>query len=153
MAGRRASRAVQAREKARALTAERRQREQKLEDLATDWFQAEDEIAEIEAAAQRKVDHYIAKVRGEAEREAGQLRDKMTEVVAEMLKHAGVRSVAERLGIPESTARAVKPSATVGTRSAAPTPSLLPTATPVPHPASEPTVTPALEGDPSAVPA
>ncbi|MGP4109704.1 hypothetical protein ACTWP5_02150 [Streptomyces sp. 4N509B] len=108
MAGRRVSRLVEAREKARARTAERRRREQRLEDLATDWFQAEGEISEIEAAAERRIELYAAKVRGEAETSVRQLRGRMDDAVGEMLTLTGVRAVAELLGTQESTVRAVR---------------------------------------------
>ncbi|WP_129840368.1 hypothetical protein [Streptomyces sp. RFCAC02] len=109
MAKRRASRAVLAREKARALNVERRRREQQLEDLATRWFEAESTIADIDAATQTKIDRYCARARSEAERETGRLRGEMADAVSEMLKLAGIRSVAERLGVPEGSIREVRP--------------------------------------------
>ncbi|MEV1008351.1 hypothetical protein [Streptomyces sp. NPDC049881] len=108
MAGRRAPRAVQAREKARARTAERRAREQQLEDLATGWFAAEDEIAEIDSSTRQKVEAYAAKVRADAEKETGRLRNTMAGIVAQMLTLERVRSVAGRLGVPEAEVRTVK---------------------------------------------
>jgi hypothetical protein len=110
MAERRAARQVRAREKARARTAERRQREQQLEDLATAWFEAEDEIADKESAAEEKIRKYTEKVRGEVQKETGKLREQMTDVVAKMLALTGVRSVAERLGIAEAVVREIKAS-------------------------------------------
>ncbi|MGW6457484.1 hypothetical protein ACWF94_16460 [Streptomyces sp. NPDC055078] len=110
MAERRGARTVRAREKARALTAERRQREHQLEDLATRWFETEEQIADISSAAQQKIDKYAARVRSEADRETGKLRESMTGIVADMLERAGVRSVAERLGIPEAVVREAKAS-------------------------------------------
>jgi hypothetical protein len=108
MAGRRKPRAVQAREKARARTAERRAREQRLEDLATGWFTAEDEIAEIEAGARRRIEAYAVRVRAESEKDIGRLREGMTQIVAQMLALERVRSVAGRLGIAESAVRAFR---------------------------------------------
>lgn len=102
MAERRTTRQLKAREKARARTAERRQREQQLEDLATAWFEAEDEIANKESAAEEKIRKYTEKVRGEVEKETGKLREQMNDVVGKMLALTGVRSVAERLGVPEA---------------------------------------------------
>ncbi|MGW7295393.1 hypothetical protein ACWGIB_23745 [Streptomyces xiamenensis] len=106
MAGRRKPRAVEAREKARARTVERRAREQRLEDLATNWFAAEDEIAEIEAGARRRVEAYAARVRAESEKDVGRLREGMAQIVAQMLTLERVRSVAGRLGVAESAVRA-----------------------------------------------
>ncbi|MGA5124396.1 hypothetical protein ACPCAG_13955 [Streptomyces pseudogriseolus] len=110
MAERRTTRQLKAREKARARTAERRQREQQLEDLATAWFEAEDEIADKESAAEEKIRKYTEKVRGEAEKETGKLREQMNDVVGKMLALTGVRSVAERLGVPEAVVREIKAS-------------------------------------------
>ncbi|MEV5338364.1 hypothetical protein AB0K93_07735 [Streptomyces sp. NPDC052676] len=110
MAERRATRQLKAREKARARTAERRQREQQLEDLATAWFEAEDEIADKESAADEKIRKYTEKVRGEVEKETGKLREQMTDVVGKMLALTGVRSVAERLGVAEAVVREIKAS-------------------------------------------
>ncbi|MEU4260244.1 hypothetical protein AB0B42_29125 [Streptomyces fradiae] len=110
MAERRTTRQLKAREKARARTAERRQREQQLEDLATAWFEAEDEIADKESAAEEKIRKYTEKVRGEAEKETGKLRERMNDVVGKMLALTGVRSVAERLGVPEAVVREIKAS-------------------------------------------
>jgi hypothetical protein len=140
---------VEAREKARARTAERRRREQRLEDLATDWFQTEGEISEIEAAAQRKIDVYSAKVRGEAEKGVEQLRDRMTVVVGEMLKLAGVRAVAELLGVPESTVRTVKLS--TGESRGSAIQASPPATAQVPQPADEPTLEVARHGVTSTV--
>ncbi|MCP9946037.1 hypothetical protein LUX12_16485 [Streptomyces somaliensis] len=138
MAERRTTRQLKAREKARARTAERRQREQQLEDLATAWFEAEDEIADKESAAEEKIRKYTEKVRGEVEKETGKLREQMNDVVGKMLVLAGVRSVAERLGVPEAVVREIKASldgaasapASAGSPSStpvvAPSPSLLP---------------------------
>ena len=110
MAERRTTRQLKAREKARARTAERRQREQQLEDLATAWFEAEDEIADRKSAAEEKIRKYTEKVRGEVEKETGKLRDQMNDVVGKMLALTGVRSVAERLGVPEAVVREIKAS-------------------------------------------
>jgi hypothetical protein len=108
MAERRTTRQLKAREKARARTAERRQREQQLEDLATAWFEAEDEIADKDSAAEEKIRKYTEKVRGEVEKETGKLREQMNDVVGKMLALTGVRSVAERLGVPEAVVREIK---------------------------------------------
>ncbi|MCM2388803.1 hypothetical protein [Streptomyces albipurpureus] len=108
MAERRGARTVRAREKARALNAERRQREQQLEDLAVLWFETDEQIVDTSNAAQQKIDKYVARVRSEAEGETGRLRESMNGVVADMLKLAGVRSVAERLGISEAAVREAK---------------------------------------------
>ena len=105
MSKRRSSRAVLAREKARELNAERRRREQRLEDLATSWFEAESAIADINDAAQRKIQQYADRIRGEADKETGQFRQQMADTVTEMLKLTGIRSVAERLGASEATIR------------------------------------------------
>lgn len=110
MAERRTTRQLKAREKARARTAERRQREQQLEDLATAWFEAEDEIADKESAAEEKIRKYTEKVRGGVEKETGKLRERMNDVVGKMLALTGVRSVAERLGVPEAVVREIKAS-------------------------------------------
>ncbi|GAA2378752.1 hypothetical protein N0X72_11990 [Streptomyces carpaticus] len=112
MAGRRTSRTLLAREKARARTAELRAREQQLEDLATHWFEAEAEITEIDVAARRKVETYAARVRIESGKETQRLRATMAAVATRMLELDRVRSVAGRLGVPESELRSIQQAST-----------------------------------------
>lgn len=147
MAERRATRQLKAREKARARTAELRQREQQLEDLATTWFEAEDEIADKESAAEEKIRKYTEKVRGEVEKETGKLREQMGDVVGKMLALTGVRSVAERLGVAEAVVREIK--ASLDGAASAPADAGSPSATaPAVPPSPSPSVPP-----PSPVPA
>ncbi|WP_252395961.1 hypothetical protein [Streptantibioticus parmotrematis] len=138
MAERRTTRQLKARDKARARTVERRQREQRLEDLATTWFEAEDAIADKASAADEKIRKYTEKVRGEVEKENGKLREQMSDVMGEMLVLSGVRSVAERLGVAEAVVREVKASlhgtASAPADSGSPTPK--PTSTAVERPGS-----------------
>ncbi len=105
MAKRQSARAVEARQRARARTADRREREQRLEDLATGWYEAQGEIEEIESSAQEKIEKFTARVRAEAGQQVLKLRDRASEIVATMLANTGVRDVADRLGLPEAEVR------------------------------------------------
>jgi hypothetical protein len=114
MAERKGSRTAQAREKARQRTAALREREQKLEDLATAWFEDEDEIEAVRTAARSRIEQFTAKVNEEATTEVGKLEARMTSTVGQMLELTGVRSVAERLDVPEARVREVKARADSG---------------------------------------
>jgi len=108
MAERKGSRTAQARERARERTAALREREQKLEDLATTWFEDEDGIDAVRTAARSRIEQFTAKVNEEAATEVGRLEARMTSTVDQMLALTGVRSVAERLDVPEARVREVK---------------------------------------------
>ncbi|WP_052434173.1 hypothetical protein [Streptacidiphilus melanogenes] len=108
MAERRGSRAVAAREKARARTAGAREREQRLEDLATTWFEVDDQIGGLREAAQARIDQYTARIRGELVQQVGQLEQRLTDAAAEMLELANASDVADRLGIPVAKVREIK---------------------------------------------
>ena len=108
MAERKGSRTAQARERARERTAALREREQKLEDLATTWFEDEDGINAVRTAARSRIEQFTAKVNEEATREVGKLEARMASTVGQMLELTGVRSVAERLDVPEARVREIK---------------------------------------------
>jgi hypothetical protein len=103
----RSAREVEARERVRARRAEHWERERQLEDLATDYEVAAQEIEDVTTAAEEKIAAYAARLRGEAETTKQELRDRQAESVGQMLKLDGVRSVADRLGESVDTVRKV----------------------------------------------
>ncbi|MGA5441907.1 hypothetical protein ACPCKW_20635 [Streptomyces griseoincarnatus] len=104
---RKSAREVEARERVRARRAEHWERERQLEDLATDYEVAAQEIKDVTTEAEEKIAAYAARLRGEAETEKQKLRDRQAESVGQMLKLDGVRSVADRLGESVDTVRKV----------------------------------------------
>ncbi|MEO3753599.1 hypothetical protein [Streptomyces sp. B6B3] len=152
MPKRRASRAVQARERARAHTAELREREALLEDLATRWFEADAERVEVEAAAEKKIDAYAARVRGQTRRDTGRLGDEMSTIVREMLQLTGIRSVTERLGVVEAVVRDAKAEQAAARADPATGPSTESSQKAPTQPTREQTKAPESEGRNAAVP-
>ncbi|MEW2401973.1 hypothetical protein [Streptomyces sp. NPDC046862] len=102
---RKSAREVEARERVRARRAAHWERERQLEDLATDYEVAAQEIEDVATAAEEKIAAYAARLRGEAEATKRDLRVRQAESVGQMLKLDGVRSVADRLGEPLETVR------------------------------------------------
>jgi hypothetical protein len=94
---RKSAKQTAARERAREKAAEFREKQDKLEQLATDYFVAADLIDEIEA----NVDKAIADARARGAKETVQARKKEAGIVSSMLDLGVPRSeVAGRLGIP-----------------------------------------------------
>jgi hypothetical protein len=99
-AKRRSAREIDARRKARELSASVRAREQKLEDLATRYLVAGQEIADIDERTTTKIKEYTDRAQAEAEGTKGPLRAEMAGAVREMLTLDRIGSVADRLGEP-----------------------------------------------------
>ncbi|MEZ0070075.1 flagellar hook-associated protein FlgK [Streptacidiphilus sp. MAP12-20] len=108
MAERRGSRAVAAREKARARTVAAREREQRLEDLATTWFEVGEQIGDLREAAQARIDQYVTRINGDLGQQVSELEQRSTEAAAEMLELTNASDVADRLGIPLAKVREIK---------------------------------------------
>ncbi|MFC1435328.1 hypothetical protein ACEZDB_32280 [Streptacidiphilus sp. N1-3] len=108
MAERRGSRAVAAREKARSRTAAAREREQRLEDLATVWFEVDDQIGDLHTAAQTRIDQYVARINSDLAQQVGALEERLASTGAEMLELTNASDVANRLGIPVARVREIK---------------------------------------------
>ena len=104
---RKSGKQVAARQRAREKAAEFRQKQDQLEQLATDYFVAADSIEEIDADVERE----ISAVRQRGEKLSAEARTKADAVIATMLDLGITRNeVAERLGI---ATRDVKRPATV----------------------------------------
>lgn len=125
MAGtvRKSGKQVQARQRAREKAAEFRAKQDRLEQLAADYFVAADELDQI---ADRVVEE-ITRVRERGERDGAAARERGAAAVAEMLALGASRSeVAERLGIavrelPKPiTAAAAEPTPASGAEETAP---------------------------------
>ncbi len=104
---RKSAREVEARERVRARRAAHWERERQLEDLATDYEVAAQEMDDVTTAAEEKIAAYAARLRDEAETTKQDLRVRQAESVGQMLKLDGVRSVADRLGESVETVRKV----------------------------------------------
>ncbi|MET7778060.1 hypothetical protein ABZU94_29020 [Streptomyces mirabilis] len=104
---RKSAREVAARETVRARRAEHWERERQLEDLATDYEVAAQEIEDVTTAAEERIAAYANRIRSDAEIAKQGLRDQQAESVGQMLKLDGVRSVADRLDEPVETVRKV----------------------------------------------
>ena len=104
---RKSAREVEARERVRARRAAHWERERQLEDLATDYEVAAQEMDDVTTAAEEKIAAYAARLRREAETTKQDLRVRQAESVGQMLKLDGVRSVADRIGESVETVRKV----------------------------------------------
>lgn len=93
---RKSAKQTEARRRARERAAEFRARQDKLEQLAVDYFVAADSLDEIDAAAEKE----IAAVRARAEKQSAEARASADEVMQRMLALGITRAeVAERLGV------------------------------------------------------
>ncbi|WP_416969409.1 hypothetical protein [Streptomyces sp. 4F14] len=117
---RKSAREVEAREKVRARRAAHRQREQQLEDLATDYEVTVQEIRDVTEAAEERIAAYTARLRGEAETSKRELRERQAASIGRMLALDGARSVADRLGEPVETVRKAASSTAGATESGKP---------------------------------
>ncbi|MFK4184337.1 hypothetical protein ACI2L4_10005 [Streptomyces sparsogenes] len=95
---RQSAREVAARERVRARRAGHWERERQLEDLATDYEVAAQEIEDVTTAAEEKIAAYVAKLRNDVEDVRRSLRARQAAGVGKMLELDGIRSVADRLG-------------------------------------------------------
>ncbi|KGJ79263.1 hypothetical protein GY21_05555 [Cryobacterium roopkundense] len=94
---RKSAKQTAARTRAREKAAEFRAKQDKLEQLATDYFVATDSLEEIEASAQKE----IAAVRERAAKRSKAAQTNADAVIASMLALSTPRGeVADRLGIP-----------------------------------------------------
>ncbi|MEU6379599.1 hypothetical protein [Streptomyces sp. NPDC046909] len=112
---RRSAREVEARERVRARRAGHWERERQLEDLATVYEVAAQEIEDVTTTTEEKIAAYTVRLRQEAEKAKQGLRGQQAESVGQMLELDGVRSVADRLGEAVDTVRklaAAEPSRT-----------------------------------------
>ncbi|WP_187825743.1 hypothetical protein [Streptomyces sp. TRM68367] len=89
----------------RARRAAHWERERRLEDLATDYELAAQEIEDVTTEAEEKIAAYAARLRGQAETAKEELRDRQAQSAGQMLQIDGVRSVADRLGESVETVR------------------------------------------------
>lgn len=93
---RKSAKQTEARRRAREKAAEFRARQDKLEQLAVDYFVAADSLDEIDAAAEKE----IAAVRARAEKQSADARASAEGVMQRMLALGITRAeVAERLGV------------------------------------------------------
>ncbi|MFE6767296.1 hypothetical protein [Streptomyces sp. NPDC057689] len=93
---RKSAKQTEARRRAREKAAEFRARQDKLEQLAVDYFVAADSLDEIDAAAEKE----IAAVRARAEKQSAEARASAEDVMQRMLALGITRAeVAERLGV------------------------------------------------------
>jgi hypothetical protein len=93
---RKSAKQTEARRRAREKAAEFRARQDKLEQLAVDYFVAADSLDEIDAAAEKE----IAAVRERAEKQSADARSEAEGVMHKMLALGITRAeVAERLGV------------------------------------------------------
>ncbi|MFF3710282.1 hypothetical protein [Streptomyces phaeochromogenes] len=104
---RKSAREVDARERVRARRAAHWQRERRLEDLATDYELAAQEIEGVTRESEEKIAAYATRLRGQAATAKEKLRDRQARSVGQMLQLDGVRSVADRLGESMETVRKV----------------------------------------------
>jgi hypothetical protein len=102
---RRSAREVEARERVRARRAGHWERERQLEDLATVYEVAAQEIEDIATTTEERIAEYTVRLRQEAEETKQQLRGQQAESVGQMLALDGVRSVADRLDESVDTVR------------------------------------------------
>ncbi|MFF5304823.1 hypothetical protein ACFY5F_36245 [Streptomyces sp. NPDC013161] len=102
---RRSAREVEARERVRARQAGHWERERQLEDLATDYEVAAQEIEDVTTTTEKRIAAYAVRLRQEAEKAEQGLRGQQAESVGQMLELDGIRSVADRLGEPVDTVR------------------------------------------------
>ncbi|MEU5633800.1 hypothetical protein ACH47C_17500 [Streptomyces rishiriensis] len=102
---RKSAREVDARERVRARRAAHWERERRLEDLATDYELAAQEIEDVTEAAEEKIAAYAARLRGQARTAKEELRARQARNLGQMLQLDGVRSVADRLGESVETVR------------------------------------------------
>lgn len=126
---RKSAREVDARERVRARRAAHWERERRLEDLATDYELAAQEIEDVTEAAEEKIAAYAARLRGQAKTAEEELRDRQARSVGQMLQLDGVRSVADRLGESVETIRKVAAESTSTQEDPAPDQSSAPAAT------------------------
>ncbi len=111
---RKSAKQTEARRRAREKAAEFRARQDKLEQLAVDYFVAADSLDEIDAAAEKE----IAAVRARAEKQSAEARASAEDVMQRMLALGITRAeVAERLGV---SVRDVKKAPTGNGRTASP---------------------------------
>ncbi|WP_051900500.1 hypothetical protein [Streptomyces aureus] len=113
----------------RARRAAHWERERRLEDLATDYELAAQEIEDVTEAAEEKIAAYAARLRGQAKTAEEELRDRQARSVGQMLQLDGVRSVADRLGESVETIRKVAAESTSTQEDPAPDQSSAPAAT------------------------
>ncbi|MGW0572933.1 hypothetical protein [Streptomyces tauricus] len=113
----------------RARRAAHWERERRLEDLATDYELAAQEIEDVTEAAEEKIAAYAARLRGQAKTAEEELRDRQARSVGQMLQLDGVRSVADRLGESVETVRKVAAESTSTQEDPAPNLSSAPAAT------------------------
>lgn len=93
---RKSAKQTEARRRARERAAEFRARQDKLEQLAVDYFVAAESLDEIDAAAEKE----IAAVRARAEKQSAEARASAEDVMQRMLTLGITRAeVAERLGV------------------------------------------------------
>jgi hypothetical protein len=93
---RKSAKQTEARRRAREKAAEFRQQQDKLEQLAVDYFVAADSLDEIDAATEKEV----AAVRARAEKQSADARAEAESVMQKMLAHGITRAeVASRLGV------------------------------------------------------
>ena len=93
---RKSAKQTEARRRAREKAAEFRERQDKLEQLAVDYFVAADSLDEIDAATEKE----IAAVRARAERQSADARAEADAVMQKMLALGITRAeVASRLGV------------------------------------------------------
>lgn len=112
---RKSAKQTEARRRAREKAAEFRARQDKLEQLAVDYFVAADSLDEIDAAAEKE----IAAVRARAEKQSTEARASAEDVMQRMLALGITRAeVAERLGV---SVRDVKKAPTGNGRTDSPT--------------------------------
>lgn len=102
---RRSTREVEARERVRARRAGHWERERQLEDLATVYEVAAQEIEDVTTTTEEQIAAYALRLRKEAEETKQGLRGQQAQSVGQMLGLDGVRSVADRLGESVDTVR------------------------------------------------
>lgn len=108
---RKSAKQTEARRRAREKAAEFRARQDKLEQLAVDYFVAADSLDEIDAAAEKE----IAMVRARAEKQSADARGAAESVMHKMLALGISRAeVAERLGVSVRDVKKKAPTATAG---------------------------------------
>ncbi|MCA1217386.1 hypothetical protein [Streptomyces sp. 8L] len=104
---RKSAREVDARERVRARRAAHWERERRLEDLATDYELAAQEIENVTAAADEKIAAYAARLHSQASAAKEELRGRQARSVDQMLQLDGIRSVGDRLGESVETVRKI----------------------------------------------
>lgn len=100
---RKSGKAVAARQRARDRAAAFREKQDRLEQLAVDYFVAAEAVEEIDAETERE----IAAIRERAEKKTTEARVQSQKIIGNMLDLAPKAEVAERLGIaPREVKRA-----------------------------------------------